>query len=49
MPPDPIIDLYGISFLCTNSDTLTIFSAIVTNNKPADLYGKYRRKTFNDK
>ena len=26
---NPIFDLYGISFLCTNSETFTIFSAIV--------------------
>ena len=27
--PKPIIDLYGISFLCANFETFTIFSAIV--------------------
>ena len=27
--PKPIIDLCGISFLCANSETFTIFSAIV--------------------
>ena len=27
--PKPIIDPYGISFLCTNFETFTIFSAIV--------------------
>ena len=29
MPPKPIIDLCGISFLCANFETFTIFSAIV--------------------
>ena len=27
--PKPVIDLYGISFLCNNFETFTIFSAIV--------------------
>ena len=27
--PDPTIDLHAISFLCTNFETLTVFSAIV--------------------
>ena len=36
--PKPVIDLYGISFLCANFETFTIFSAIVMKTCAYALY-----------
>ena len=42
--PKPIIDLYGISFLCTNFETFTIFSAVVLIDCPYPPYYLYKTK-----
>ena len=41
--PKPIIDLYGISFLCTNFETFTIFRAIVLIDCTYPPYYKTKR------